>query len=75
MNCTKPDIRSATVLVIRKDGKYLSRSNLLTGEVIWDQHLGSAWRTRNKEDAAALARVHGGELMLFNPIVWKVKDL
>ena len=69
------DIRLATVLVIRKDGQYLSRVEIGTGRVIWDPHLSDAWRTRDRVLARILAKKHGGELTLFNPIIWRVKAL
>lgn len=67
------DIRRATVLVIEKDGCYLSRVELFTGKVIWDQHLSSAWKTRNREKAKQMALKYGGQPVLFNPIIWKTK--
>ena len=71
----KPDIRRATVLVIRKDGRYLSRREAFTGRIVWDPHLGNAWKTRNREKAHDAAEKYGGEMMLFNPIIWEVKAL
>ena len=75
MICDKQDIRLRTVLVIEKDGKYLSRKETVTGTILWDQHLSSAWRTRNKGLAELMVAIHGGNLVLFNPIVWRVKAL
>ena len=71
----KPDIRRATVLVIRKNGQYLSRREMFTGRILWDPHLSSAWKTRNREKARENAEKYGGVLMLFNPIIWEVKRL
>ena len=71
----KPDIREQTVIVIRKDGKYLSRREMLTGRIVWDPHLGSAWKTRNKAKAIKAAERYGGKLYLFNQIIWRVQEL
>lgn len=75
MNLTRPDIRMATVLVIEKDRMFLSRKEMLTGRIVWDQHLSNAWRTRNREKARRMAEKYGGRLCLFNPIIWRVKGL
>ena len=70
------DVRMSTVIVIRKDGKYLSRmGTALTGGVTWDQHLSNAWRTRIKANAIAVAQRYGGEPVLYNNIVGKTKDM
>ena len=71
----KPDIRSATCLVIRKDGEYLSRRMMLTGELVWDPHLSSAWTTRDKDAAVRMARIVGGTVYLFNKVIWRTKVL
>lgn len=71
----KQDIRTKTCLVIERNGEYLSRIEMLTGRVIWDNHLSSAWKTRDKAKAIRMAKVYGGQLSLFNPIIWRVKAL
>ena len=68
-------IRRQTSLVVAKDGKFLQCRNMVTGEIEWSQHLSHAWRTRNRKDAAMVARKLGGRLMLFNPIIWRTKEL
>ena len=75
MSCGRPDIRKATCLVIERNGMYLSRIEMLTRRVVWDPHLGSAWRTRNKAKAYAVADEYMGNVCLFNPIVWEVRKL
>ena len=76
MICTKPDIRMNTFLIIRKDGKYLSMMGMLmTSGPVWDQHLSNAWRTRDRELARMEAAKYGGQLVLFNNILWEVKPL
>ena len=71
----KEDIRTKTVLVIRKNGYWLSRVEMATGRIVWDQHLSNAWMTRNKQEAMSVAKKTGGTIYLFNPIVWRVKVL
>jgi hypothetical protein len=68
-------LRKATVLVVFRDGEYLSRKKMLTGRIVWDQHLSNAWRTRDREKARRIAEKYGGTLRLFNPIIWRVRDL
>lgn len=62
-----PDVREGTVIVIRKDGKYLSRrGTMTTGEVTWDPNLSNAWMTRIKNNAIAVAQKFGGEPVFYN---------
>lgn len=69
----KPDIRESTVLVIEKNGEFL-RIEMLTGSPVWDRSLSGAWKTRNREKAKREAEKYGGRLMLFNPVIWKVRE-
>lgn len=72
----KPDIRLATYLIVTKDGQYLSEvGTMMVGKAIWDPHLSNAWRTRDRATARAVAEKYGGQLALFNEILWKVKKL
>ena len=71
----KPDIREKTVLVVKKNGYWLSRREMLTGQIIWDQHLSSAWTTRDRKKAEEVARITGGTVYLFNQIIWRTKVL
>jgi hypothetical protein len=76
MNCSGVNaIRRQTSLIVVKNGQYLSHRNMVTGKIEWDPHLSRAWRTRNRDDAQKLARMLGGRLMLFNPIIWRTKEL
>ena len=74
MNYGKPDIRKSTYLIIRKDRKYLSRREILTGRVIWSPELSEAWKTKSRNTAQAVQSVYGGQIMLFNTVIWKVKE-
>ena len=71
----KPDIRKATCLVIERDGEFFSRIEMLTGRIVWDRHLSSAWTTRNIEKARRKATAYGGAPMLFNKVLWRTKSL
>ena len=72
-NVNKDEIKKQTCLVIEKDGEYLAGYRTAIGFVYWTRHLTDAWKTRNKEEAMAVATTYGGRLMLFNPIVWQTK--
>ena len=65
----KDDIRRKTCIVIRKNGKYLVGYIVFTDELRWSDSPYDAWKTRNKEKAAEVARKVGGVMVLFNPIV------
>ena len=65
----KGDIRKKTCIVIRKNGEYLVGYIVFTDELRWSASPYDAWKTRNKEKAAEVARKTGGIMVLFNPIV------
>jgi len=65
----KDDIRRKTCIVIRKNGEYLVGYIVFTDELRWSDSPYDAWKTRNKEKAAEVARKVGGVMVLFNPIV------
>ena len=63
------DIRRETCIIIRKDGEYLVGTICYSRELRWSRDYYDAWRTRDREAAERVARVVGGEMVLFNPIV------
>ena len=65
----KGDIRKKTCIVIRKNGEYLVGVILYSTDLRWSGSPYDAWKTRNKEKAAEVARKTGGIMVLFNPIV------
>ena len=69
----KDEIKKQTCLVVEKDGEYLAGLGSAIGFTYWDRHLTNAWKTRDKEEAMAVAAKYGGRLMLFNPIVWQTR--
>ena len=67
------ELRKHTCIVIRKQGEYLMDACIWTSEPRWGISVYDAWRTRNKEAAQRIARVTGGVMVLFNPIVGQTK--
>lgn len=67
------DIRAKTAIIIRKNGKYLVGKMLESSDLRWSNSRYEAWRTRDRELARNVARVTGGVMMLFNPIIGKEK--
>jgi len=69
------DIRTKTCIIIRKNGEYLVGTILYSTDLRWSISPYDAWRTRRKEDAQRVARAVGGEMVLFNPILNRKKEL
>ena len=67
------DIRGKTCIVIRKNGEYLVGYILYTKELRWSSSPYDAWKTRDREKAREIARRTGGIMVLFNPVVRKIK--
>ena len=67
------DIRRETCIIIRRNGEYLVGRILGSNDMRWSIYPHEAWRTRNKEKAAEVARRTGGVMVLFNPIVRQMK--
>lgn len=67
------DIRRETCLVIRRGGEYLVGKIMGGPDLKWSTSPWEAWRTRCREDAENVARVTGGDVWLFNPIVGQVR--
>lgn len=69
----KDDIRKKTCIVIRKNGAYLVGYIVFTDELRWSDSPYDAWKTRDREKAAEVARKTGGIMVLFNPIVKQMR--
>ena len=69
------NIRTKTCIIIRKDGEYLVGTILYSTDLRWSRSPYDAWRTRRKEDARRVAGAVGGEMVLFNPIVNRTKEM
>ena len=65
----KNDIRKKTCIIIRKNSEFLVGYVLWSDDLRWSGSPYDAWKTRNKEKAAEVARRVGGVMVLFNPIV------
>ena len=62
-------IRRKTCIIISKNGRFLKGRSQLTGEVEWSWSAYEAWRTRDRAEAEDVARITGGIMVLFNPIM------
>ena len=65
----KNDIRKQTAIIIRKNGEYLVGKTVFSSDLRWSTSPYEAWRTRDRDKAAEIARKTGGVMVLFNPIV------
>lgn len=69
------NIRKATCLIIRKDSEFLVGTIMYSTDLRWSKSPYDAWSTRKREDAEKVARVTGGEILLFNPVARQMKVL
>lgn len=69
----KDEIRKKTRLIVRKNGEYLVGMIIFSTDLRWSTSPYDAWWTRDREKAEAMARRTGGIVMLFNPVVGKVR--
>ena len=70
------DARLYTYLIIRRNGEYLVGRTLWgRNELRWSISPYDAWRTRDREKAARVARKTGGITMLFNPVSGQLRVL
>ena len=69
----KNDIRKKTCIIVRKNGEYLVGLEMGGPGMKWSISPFDAWRTRNREAAARIARITGGIMVLWNPIVNQMK--
>ena len=63
------DIRTKTVLIIRKGNEFLVGTICFSTDLRWSIYASDAWRTRDKKIAEMVARKVGGQLVLYNPII------
>ena len=71
----KNEIRRQTALIIRRNGEYLVGRQIFDGPLRWSRDKYDAYRTRDREKARRIARVTGGIVMLFNPIIGEERML
>lgn len=69
------DVRTKTGLIIRKGNEYLVGTIYLSTDLRWSISPYDAWFTRNLAHATIVAEKVGGEIMLFNPVVGRIREL
>lgn len=62
------DIRAQTCIIIRRNGEFLVGTICYSTDLRWSASAYDAWRTRDREQAAEVARKTGGVMVLFNPV-------
>jgi len=67
--------RKATVLVVRRGVEYLVGRIPYSLEFRWSRSPYDAWGTRDRESARKVARMVGGDIWLFNPVVGQLREL
>ena len=75
MTNTKDAIRRKTGIIIRKDGEYLVGTILGSTDLRWSWSPYDAWITRRIADARMVAGITGGEMVMFNPILNRMKEM
>lgn len=68
------NIRKQTCLIIRRGSEYLVGTILYSTDLRWSRSPWDAWRTRDREKAEKIAKVTGGDMMLFNPIAGQLRE-
>ena len=68
------DIRTATCIVIRKDGYFLVGCDPF-GRLLWSLSPWDAWSTKKSKSAIRVAERIGGKRWLFNPIAGQVREM
>ena len=69
------NIRLCTVLIIKRGSQYLVGRIPYSMEFRWRDSPYDAWGPRNREQAAAVAGLLGGDLWLFNPVVGQLLEI
>ena len=69
------DIREHDCVIIRKGNEYLVGRIIFSTDLRWSTSAYDAWRTRDQEAAQRVAGKVGGQMMLFNPIVGKIRKM
>ena len=75
MKNTRDAIRKETGIIIRREGKYLVGTILYSTDLRWSWSPYDAWKTRKVRDAQMVAGATGGEMVLFNPILGRMKEM
>jgi len=67
------NVREKTCLIIRKGPDFLVGTILYSTDLRWSISPWDAWGTRSREQAEKVARVTGGTLWLFNPVLGQLR--
>ena len=69
------DIRECTVLIVKRGSMFLVGKIPYSAEFRWSDSAYDAWRTRKRETAENVARIVGGDLWLWNPVVGQLREV
>ena len=69
------NIRKCTVLIIKRGSMFLVGRIPYSLEFRWSSSPYDAWKTRERDKAEKVARVIGGDLWLFNPVVGQLREI
>ena len=69
------NVRKCTVLIIKRGSMFLVGRIPYSTELRWSSSPYDAWKTRERDKAEKLARVIGGDLWLFNPVVGQLHEI
>lgn len=71
----KDGVKKATCLIIRKNSEYFVGTILYSTDLRWSTSPYDAWMTKNVKIAEEAARRLGGIVMVWNPIIRRMKVL
>ena len=69
------DIRIYTRIIIKKNGKYLVGTEMISRKLKWSDSPYDAWYTRKRDKAYIVADKVKGIRYLFNPVVCQVRPM
>ena len=68
------DIRLSTVLIVKRGSQFLVGRIPYSLEFRWSDSPYDAWGTRERDKAQKVAKLMGGDLWLFNPVVGQLRE-
>ena len=69
------NVRRCTVLIVKRGSQFLVGRIPYSTELRWSTSPYDAWKTREREAAQKVARIVGGDLWLFNPVVGQIREI
>ena len=69
------NIRKCTVLIVKRGSQFLVGRIPYSLEFRWSDSAYDAWSTRSREAAEDVAKLIGGDLWLFNPVVGQLREI